>query len=167
MEFPFDAKLQIQVYVYEGLGSKLGRYLNIHGYFSRVLTDAFPDDGIIVDQTLSDKFDFMLDACPQYIGGPEVDHLLDELLEGIPEDLAKTKRIKLYKEKAKAMFYITGNKFPRWVQEAEWPLAPSGKPMRFVEQKCKKGNEYKMTMYTHFIFEDVDTGEIRVVDQFT
>ena len=67
----------------------------------------------------------------------------------------------------KELFPVTGKRFPRWVQEAEWPIAPSGKPMRFVEQKRGKGPEYDMTVYTHFVFEDVDTGEIRVVDQFT
>lgn len=164
---PFDAKLQIQTYVHEGHGSRLGRYLNIHGYFSRVLTAAFPDDGIVVDKTLSEQFNFMLDACPEYIGGPEVDGLLDELLAEIPQDLNKTKRAKLYKEKVKAMFHITGNQFPRWIQSAEWPISPSGKPMRFVEQKKEKGKAYSMTLYTHFIFEDVDTSERRVIDQFT
>lgn len=167
-EYPFDARLQIVTDIHEAKGhSKLGRYLNIHGYFSKVLTTAFPDDGIVVDKTLDEKFCFMLDACPEYIGGAEVDHLLEELLDTLPEGLSKTKRVKLYKEQVKAMFHITGNRFPRWVQEAQWPLAPSGKPMRFVEQKRKKGEEYRMCMYTHFYFEDVDTGEIRVIDQFT
>ena len=87
---PFDAKLQIYEYIYSGFASgKLGRYLNVHGYFSRILTTAFPEDGIVVDQTLEDKFRFMLDACPSYIGGPEVDQLLDELLETLPEGLSK------------------------------------------------------------------------------
>lgn len=170
IEHPFDAKLQIQVYVYEGQGgggSKLGRYLNIHGYFSRVITTAFPDDGIVVDKTLSEKHMFMLDACPQYIGGHEVDHLLDELLEEIPEGLSKTKRVKMYKEKVKALFHVTGKKFPYWIQEAEWPISPTGKPMRFLEQKRKKGKAYAATLYTQFVFEDVATGEIRVIDQFT
>lgn len=169
IEHPFDAGLQIQVYVYEGQGasSKLGRYLNIHGYFSRVLTTAFPDEGIVVDQTLQEKSMFMLDACPEYIGGPEVDHLLDELLEELPKGLSKTKRAKLYKETVKARFHVTGKQYPRWVQGAEWPMAPSGKPMRFVEQKRKKGKEYEMTLYTQFVFEDMDTGETRIVEQFT
>lgn len=168
-EHPFDAKLQIQVYVHEGRGSgsELGRHLNIHSYFSRVLTTAFPDEGIEVDKTLCEKHIFMLDACPQYIGGPEVNHLLDKLLEEVPAALSKTKRVKLYKEKIKTMFHITGKKFPYWVQDAQWPISPSGKPMRFLEQKRKKGKAYTNMLYTQFIFEDVDTGEIRVIDQFT
>ncbi|MBQ8834276.1 MAG: hypothetical protein IJ001_05060 [Oscillospiraceae bacterium] len=169
IEHPFNAKLQIQVYVYEGQGSRsrLGRYLNVHSLFSRVITTAFPDDAIAVDKTLDEKFCFMLDACPQYIGGPEVDHFLDELLEEIPAGLSKTRRIRLYKEKIKALFPLAGKKYPHWVQDAEWPISPSGKPMRFVEQKRKKGKEYAQTLYTHFIFEDVDTGEVRIIDQFT
>ena len=169
VENPFDAKLQIEVYVHKGQGAscQLGRYLNIHGYFSRVLTMAFPDEGIVVDDTLDKKFNFMLDACPSYIGGHEVNHLLDALLAEIPEDLGKAKRVKLYKEKVKALFPLAGKKRPYWVQEAEWPLSPSGKPMRFVEQKKAKGKDYAMSMFTRFIFEDVDTGEVRVIEQFT
>ena len=58
-------------------------------------------------------------------------------------------------------------KYPRWVQYAEWPASASGKPMRFVEQKKAKGKVYAEIMLTHYTFEDVDTGEQRVIDQFT
>ena len=166
-EHPFHAKLQIEEFVHKGHGSKLGRYLNIHSYFSRVLTTAFPDDGIVVDQTLDDRFMFMLDACPTYIGGPEVDHLLDELLKEIPAELSKSKRIKMYKERVKALFPLTDKKYPRWIQDAEWPISSSGKPMRFVKQKKANGKIYAETLLTYYIFEDVDTGEERTVEQFT
>ena len=167
--YPFDASLQIEVYVHKGQGSgdKLGRYLNIHAYFSRVLITAFPDDKIVEDQTLHEKSLFMIDACPEYIGGSEVEHLLDELLETLPENLSKTKRMKLYREKLKELFPMRDKKYPRWVQDADWPASASGKPMRFVEQKKAKGKAYAEMMLTHYIFEDVDTGEQRVIDQFT
>lgn len=164
-EHPFDARLQIKTEMEGARTGDLGRHLNLHSLFSRILMTAFPEEGIVEDMTLDRKFNFMLDACPEYIGGPEVDHLLDGLLEELPQDLSKAKRVKLYKEKVRALFPMAGKKYPRWVQEAEWPLAPSGKPMRFVEQK--RGKDYKTTMQTHFIFEDVDTGEIRSVEQFT
>lgn len=164
-ELPFDAKLYLKVEMEAVRSCMLGRHLNIHYLFSRILMTAFPDDGIVMDMTLDKKFNFMLDACPEYIGGPEVDHLLDGLLEEIPAELSKAKRVKLYKEKVKALFPMVSKKYPRWVQEAEWPISPSGKPMRFVEQK--KGKDYKITMQTYYIFEDVDTGEIRTVEQFT
>jgi polar amino acid transport system substrate-binding protein len=72
-----------------------------------------------------------------------------------------------FKEKVKEVFPTAGGKWPRWVQGAEWPLGMNGKPMRFVEQKRKKGKEYANMLYTQFFFEDVDTGETRVIDQFT
>lgn len=164
-ELPFHARLHIKAEMEAVRSGKLGQYLNLHYLFSQILMTAFPEEGIVMDMTLEKKFDFMLDACPEYIGGPEVNHLLDELLEEIPADLSKAKRVKLYREKVKALFPMAGKKYPRWVQEAEWPLSPSGKPMRFLEQK--KGKDYKTTMQTHFLFEDVDTGEIRTIEQFT
>lgn len=167
IENPFDAKLQIKVYVHEGHGSMLGRHLNIHNYFSRVITTAFPNDNIVVDNTLDRQFKFMIDACPQYIGGHEVEHLLTALLDDLPEELSEAKRTKIYKDKVKALFHVTGKKFPYWVQDAEWPISPRGKPMRFLEQKRLKGKDYANMLYTQFIFEDVDTGETRVIDQFT
>ena len=114
-----------------------------------------------------DEKRFWIDFVEGRISVPEVDHLLDELLETLPEGLSKAKRAKLYKEKVKELFGIQDKKYPRWVQEAEWPIASSGKPMRFVEQKRAKGKEYAMTLLTHYVFEDPDTGEQRVVDQFT
>ena len=39
--------------------------------------------------------------------------------------------------------------------------------MRVIEQKQKKGKEYQTMLYTQFFFEDVETGEIRIIDQFT
>ncbi len=165
-ELPFNAKLFIDEQT-KGERSTLAKHLNIHHLFSNVLITAFPNDNIVMDETLSEKFDFMLDACPEYIGGEEVEGILENLLESIPAELSKTKKIKLYKEQVKAMFHIEKNKYPRWVQEAEWPLGQSNKPMRFIEQKRKKGKAYAIMMYTEFWFEDVETGEQRVVEQFT
>jgi hypothetical protein len=79
----------------------------------------------------------------------------------------KNKRIKEVKSRIKEAFHVSGIIYPRWVQEAEWPLSASGKPMKFVGQKRKKGKEYEGMLYTLFYFEDVDTGEERVVEQFT
>lgn len=165
-EREFDAKLFIDEELKSKIGN-LGIYLNIHHLFSNVLITAFPNDNIVMDETLSEKFTFMLHACPEYIGGEEVDEILENLLESLPTELSKAKKVKLYKERVKAMFHIEKNKYPRWVQSAEWPLGQNNKPMKFVEQKRKKGKSYEMMMYTEFWFEDVETGEQRVVEQFT
>lgn len=165
-ELPFDAKVELEQFL-NGGGGMLGNYLNIHFHFSQVITCAFPDDHIVIDQTLHDRFVFMLNACPEYIGGVEVDDLLAELLDSLPEDLSKTKRIKLYKEKLKSAFHIEPNKYPRWIQAAEWPMGEDGVPMKFVSQKSKNKKAYGMMLYTEFLFEDVKTGEQRTIAQFT
>ena len=67
-ELPFDEKLFLQKEL-ESSGGMLGKYLNIHDLFSNVLVTAFPNDNIVIDETLSNKFRFMLQACPEYIGG--------------------------------------------------------------------------------------------------
>ena len=47
--------------------------------------------------------------------------------EEIPAELSKAKRVKLYKEKVKSLFPMVSKKYPRWVQEAEWPISSTGK----------------------------------------
>ena len=165
-ELPFDAKLHIDTELND-TGGVLGKYLNIHGLFSRVLVTAFPDDNIVIDETLHNKFCFMLDACPEYIGGEEVDNLLMDLLETLPDNLSKTKKVKLYKEQLKSLFHIESNKYPHWIQEAEWPMGEDGIPMKFISQKRRKGKHYETLLFTEFLFEDIKTGKQRIVEQFT
>ena len=165
-ELPFDAKLGLQEEL-KTSGGMLGKYLNIHGLFSNVLVTAFPDDNIVIDETLHNEHWFMLEACPEYIGGEEVDDLLMELLESLPENLSKTKKVKLYKEQLRSLFHIESNRYPRWIQEAEWPMGEDGIPMKFISQKRKKGKAYDIMLFTEFLFEDVKTGKQRIVEQFT
>ena len=166
-DVPFTAQIFIEEKINNGHGGALGRYLNVHSCLSRMIAAAFPEERITIDQTLSKKFDFMLDACPESVDGPEVEQVIGDLLESIPKDLSKAKRVKLFKERLKEAFPTAAGKWPRWVQSGEWPLGSGGKPMRFLEQKRKKGKEYANLLYTHYYFEDVDTGEQRVIDQFT
>ena len=53
------------------------------------------------------------------------------------------------------------------MQGGEWPVSKSGKPMRFVEQKRKKGKGFENMLFTVYIFEDVETLEQRIIEQFT
>lgn len=165
-ELPFDAKLYMETEL-NGTGSVLGKHLNIHALYSSVLVTAFPNDNIVIDETLHNKHWFMLEACPEYIGGEEVDDLLMDLLETLPDNLSKTKKVKLYKEQLRSLFHIESNKYPRWIQEAEWPIGEDGIPMKFISQKRKKGKSYDTMLFTEFLFEDVKTGKKRIVEQFT
>lgn len=164
---PFTAQIMIREELGKGGRSTLAHSLNIHSCLSRILAEAFPEDGIVIDETLEKKFDFMLDACPEAVEGVEVEQVIEDLLESLPAELSKAKRVKLFKEKVKEVFPTAAGKWPRWVQGGEWPLGANSKPMRFVEQKRKKGKEYANMLYTQYFFEDVDTGETRVIDQYT
>ncbi len=166
-DIPYTIQTDIREQIEKGHGGMLGRYLNIHHNLSRLLIEAFPDDGIVMDETLNEKFCFMLDACPEAVSGIEVESVLEDLMASLPADLSKSKRIKLFKEKLKELFPTAAGKWPRWVQDGEWPLGSGGKPMRFVKQQRKKGKEYAETLYTQYFFEDVDSGEVRIIDQFT
>ena len=111
----------------------------------------------------------MLDVCPGYIDGVEISaaEIIEKIIAEVPETMPKSKRKKEIRERIKAAFHIVDGKYPRWVQGGDWPVAASGKPMRFVGQKRKKGKEYENMLYTVYTFEDVDTGEIRTIEQFT
>lgn len=164
--FPYDVRRMAER---DKTPDRLGYQLNLQGWLYRLMGLLFPDETLIRDKTLSEKHSFMLDACPEYIGGVEVEDagIIEDILDSVPETLSKSKRIKEVRSRIKEAFHISGIIYPRWVQEAEWPVSASGKPLRFVKQKRKKGKEYENMLYTLFYFEDVDTGEERVVEQFT
>ena len=164
--FPYDVRRMAER---QKTTTRLGYQLNLQGWLYWLMEQLFPEEISVRDNTLSEKHSFLLNACPEYIGGVEVEEagIIEDILDSVPEALPKTKRIKEVKSRIKEAFHVSGIVYPRWVQEAEWPVSPSGKPMRFVKQKRKKGKEYENMLYTLFYFEDVDTGEERIVEQFT
>lgn len=158
---PYDIRLVVQQYL-DMDGDTLGSYLNIHTAISKLIKEAFPKESIKVSDKLQEQCMLMLEACPQYIGGREVNcsGVLEELLNNIPEGLSMDQQINWYRSQVKEIFHITSNNYPRWIQDAEWPINNS-RPMRFVSQE-KASSEG-----VYYIFEDVETGEIRKVFQCT
>lgn len=132
------------------------------------MIELYPDETICKDESLYQKALFISDVCPEYIEGHEVEEagIIEKIVEQVPESLSKTERKKQIKGLIKKEFHLEG-KYPRWIQGGEWPVSKTGKPMRFVKQKRKKGIEYETMLYTQFFFEDVETGEERVIEQFT
>ena len=165
-EIPYNVKT---VYTHNKTNSKLWTYVNVQSWLYQLMTDLYPDDTINKDNTLHEKASFMMDVCPEYIDGHEIDEagIIEAIIEQVPESLPKEKRKKQIKELIKKEFHIVGTKYPRWVQGGEWPVSKSGKPMRFVKQKRKKGKEYQDMLYTIYVFEDPDTLEKRIIEQFT
>ena len=164
--YPYDVRRMAER---QKTTTRLGYQLNLQGWLCWLMEQLVPEETFVRDNTLSEKHSFMLDACPEYIDGVEVEEagIIEAILDSVPETMPKSKRIKEVKSRIKKAFHVSGIVYPRWVQEAEWPVSSNGKPMKFVKQKRKKGKEYENMLYTLFYFEDVDTGEERIVEQFT
>lgn len=106
-----------------------------------------------------EEYRFLLQIQPDYIDC-QPDSILQPIIDSIPKDLSKTKRIAMGKEKVKALFKYDKT-YPRWVQEAEWPIV-NGKSLVFSHQKKAKGGDIR----TYYYFYDPDTKEQTVVEQF-
>lgn len=134
--------------------SLLGRELNTFSEIARLICKAFPNLILHEDTTLEDKFNFLLEACPEYLDSVAIENseIFESLMGQLPESMPKTKRIKEFRNRLKEMFYVEGNKYPRWIQESEWPLSKTGKPTKFLRQKSKG----EVSCY---YFLDVDTNE--------
>ena len=113
---------------------------------------------------MRNKYNFLLDACPEYLDSAEVENsgILDKLMEEIPDTMSKTNRIKLFKAKLKEIFYVEGQKYPRWIQESEWPLTKTGKSTKFLRQKSACKGE---VCYYYFLDMDIRE-EIEVMQSY-
>lgn len=89
------------------------------------------------------------------------DSILQSIIDSIPKDLSKSKRIAIGKEKIKALFKYDKT-YPRWIQSPEWPIV-NGKPLVFSHQEKAKGGDIR----TYYYFYDEDTKEQTVVEQFS
>ncbi len=85
-----------------------------------------------------------------YIGGPEIDDIVQAILRKKMSYLSIKKCLK-------QVFPCRNNKRPKWIQEPEWPMG-TAKPMRFISQS-REGDLFK------YVFEDLDTGELRTIIQ--
>lgn len=133
---------------------KLIKDNELHSFMCRTYKKCFPTEDFQADDTLQKKSMFLLEACPEYLSSIEIENagILEDIMEELPESMGKTKREKAFREKLKSMFYVEGQKYPRWIQASEWPLSKTGKPTKFLRQK-NKGE------ITYYYFLDVDTYE--------
>ncbi len=165
-QVPYDVRAQLRRCQDN---SRIWTYVNLQSLLYQLMTQGFPEETVRKDETLHDKASFIMDVCPEYIEGHEIDQagIIENIVAQVPETLPRAKRVKQIKAKIKEAFHLQALKYPRWVQSGEWPVSKSGKPMRFVSQKRKKGEAYENMLYTVYTFEDVDTGETRTIEQFT
>ena len=132
-EIPYDVRVVLRKLRTPEI---LGYYLNVQGWLYRLMKEIYPDETIVLDETIHQKYSFMLVVCPDCVDSAEVSAsgIIDAIIAEFPETLPKTKRKKLIRQRIKEVFYLTETKSPRWVQASEWPISPGGKPMRFVKQ---------------------------------
>lgn len=155
VEVPYDFK---RVYSRLQTGSEISQWFNFHSELARIMKKAFPSDDIEISDYISKLYDFITTACPNYIGGPEVDssNILLGIYSSLNTESQKSKK-KEFRLRIKALFLCKGTAYPRWIQEPEWPMGVSS-PMRFISQS-HEGDLFK------YVFEDVDTGELRTIIQ--
>lgn len=157
---PYDFRLVFEQFMHEG-HDKTGKYLNIHHEVCNLLSEAFPEEHFEFSDAIRKKFNFMLTACPEYIGGPEIDTvgIIDDIYDKLPQALSQSKRCSLFKEQLKTIFHVTDKKYPRWIQEPEWPMGKLS-PMKFVKQQSRFKGEARL-----YTFQDVDTNEFKTIFQ--
>ena len=135
---------------------RIGKYLNIFSLLKKAYLYYYPD--IVCTRRYEDVFDVYLDAVGDCFEGPEVCALVEQIILDAMQLSAKTKRVKQARTVLRDVFHIEGSKRPRWIQGPEWPIG-SRSPMQFTGQK-KAGETVDYT------FQDVDTGDIRIIKQY-
>ncbi len=94
--------------------------------------------------------------------GPEVFHLIEDIVYSTKDIKPKTARVKTGKSMIKELFHVANNKIPHWIQGAEWPMGTKTPMQYFGSRKIKddldEGREY--------IFRDFETGKERSIIQY-
>jgi len=138
--------------------SQMPGWVDIGWHFetiASVVMVAYPE--IKPTRIYDEEKDFYLSSVGGCIGGPEVEEQIRILLEQYPRTMGKGKRKTAAKAAIREYFHFDAKKYPRWVQEPEWPMG-TNTPMEYVSQK-KNGEQVLFT------FRDVDSDEIRIVEQ--
>ncbi len=101
---------------------------------------------------------FFLNTCAEQYEGPEVLECLEQIVIAHLPIPGKTARIKATKDAVREAFHVKDRKRPYWIQGAEWPMGKNS-PMAYIGRK-------KIPDGVAYLFQDVDTGENRTVEQY-
>ena len=110
-----------------------------------------------VDQIL--MIDITNEDCFYNADGNVENFIKKTILETMPKFDSYKSALKYVKEQLKEVFPCE-KKMPDWLQNCEWAFSKSGKPMKFIRQEIDK-KDYSY----NFIFEDVDTKIIKIINQ--
>ncbi len=159
-ELPYSIRHSLQENAWEETEGSVGYKVNLYSSMKLFLQKQFPDLVIKPDTAIYELNDLVLGTCPAYIDGTEVwaSGLIEKIAMECPDDWSKVKKAKHIKTRIIEEFHVQDKKYPKWIQNPEWPFA-NGRPMKFVKTTVKYKNEW----YQHH-FVDVDTGEERIID---
>lgn len=129
--------------------------LNISSALSRAYCYYHPQ--IVCTNKYRDAFDLYLTVIKDCYDGPEVRHITNEIIRNVLEIKTKNQRIKQAKLEVEKQFHVSKRTRPRWMQGPEWPMGIKS-PMEFIAQERR--NEL-----IRYVFKDVDTHDVRVVEQ--
>ena len=138
------------------LSGTISDNFNLFGSLKNVCGSTIPN--IHFTKIYDDRFDLYLETVGDRFEGPEVEEIVEKIIEGALSISPKAARKKAAREMIKETFHVTGTYRPRWIQGAEWPMGKNS-PMAFQRQE-RKGERME------YFFRDVDTGEERVIGQF-
>lgn len=125
--------------------------VNIFAETRDILLSKYPD--INVDNSLIEKFQFILVNTPPYIGGAEAERILEQIY-----DRLVAQKPSIYKAEVKKQFCFT-DKPPKWIQAPEWPVSENGTPLQFLYE-IKKSKEIK-----EYFFKNIKIDSIVVIEQ--
>lgn len=119
---------------------------------------SFYNPDIKVTSWYEDSHALYLDVIRDCFDGSEVRDIVEKIiLDALPLKYKKL-RIQQAKRDIEEQFHVVDKKRPRWIQGPEWPMGTHS-PMMFISQK-RSGEVVRYT------FKDVDTDEIRVVEEY-
>lgn len=130
--------------------------LNIFGTLEGVYS--FHSPGLNYTTRYMDAFDVYLSAVRDCFDGPEVRLIVERIVRDAISLKSKSQRVKQAKQDIAVQFHVMERNVPRWIQGPEWPMGKNS-PMAFVSKK-------RMGEKVSYIFQDVDTDEIRIVEQY-
>lgn len=134
-------------------------HYHVHNEITKLMTEVFPELELIQSKKPKALREMQWDVCPEYIDGKEIaeHNIVGSILDALPEELPKSKKIQLARQKIREAFHLEGKKHPYWRQPAQWPVH-NGKPMKY-EKTVKVNSEL---VQHHFV--DPETGDVRIVD---
>ena len=134
----------------------VGDNLNVFSFIKNVYTYSQPD--FKCTTLYQEAFDLYFDVVKDCYDGPEVRHIVDQIIHEALLRKTKREKILFVKDAISSQFHLVDKKRPRWIQGAEWPMGMYS-PMGFVNQ-CRNAESVQ------YQFVDVDTTEVRFIEQF-